>query len=474
MDVNQLGPMFIANNLIQRMDLEKNFHLLVLFYLLYNYFPRDLAITKANEIWAWCFPPPPERNHVSVTFKVRENRDENNSFRSDRYLAMMNYIKNLPSIKHSEAIAQTKDEGSKDVSIYEICQNNEFLINEEKDIYGQIFREEVTKEKVDLNKITLVIRSYTLTHSELVKWIEDVKNEWIREWKHYLSRDSCQIFDIDWRKQYTGHSYHTSISNFESNVNFDNTFFPKKDLLIRELEQFKHGKETYKKNGQPWQYGILLSGIPGSGKTRILKCIANYMKRHVVNITLSDEFPVEKVIGLIRGFLPHVTLACEEFIVVFEEIADQTMLVGPREEKIPEEKLEGMEKEEIDNEKLTLEINAKKRRAYLSRLLPAIDGLSERNGGMIIMTTNYVNRLDSALLRPGRSDYHLHMEGGYDRQTVWEILKFQYPEFEKRYSADSIVDEMCDTKTGCEIAQLQRTLSKEEIENMFFGVSVIE
>lgn len=263
----------------------------------------------------------------------------------------------------------------------------------------------------------------------------------------------------------------TAINVYESNISFDNTFFPKKDLLIKELERFKNGKEVYKKAGQPWQYGILLSGVPGSGKTRILKCIANYMRRHVVNVILSDEFPVEKVINIIKGFLPHVTLDCDEFMVVFEEIADQTSMVGPREvEEIPGEKLKSMKEDEIESAKEDMGVKAAKRRAYLSRLLPAIDGMNERVGGMIVMTTNYVNRLDSALLRPGRSDYHLHMEGGYDRETVWEILKFQYPGFEKSYTSESIVDEMCGTKTGCEIAQLQRTLNREETENKFFGV----
>ena len=136
MDISQLGPVFIANNLIQRLDLDKNLYHLIIIYIIYNYFPTQLVVSEIKECWNWFFPDPPVRDHVSVTFKVREQREGEVSIRSDRYLAIMDYIKNLPALKHSEAIAQEKESGEKDVSIYEVCQDNEFLIDEEKMIYG--------------------------------------------------------------------------------------------------------------------------------------------------------------------------------------------------------------------------------------------------------------------------------------------------------------------------------------------------
>ena len=455
MDISKLGPMFIVNNIIQKMNLENDIHLLIMMFIIYNYFPQTFFLEKINKYYSWYFPSPTEKKYVSVIFKLQEKCEGNNTSRSDRYLALMDYIKKISSISHSESIDQTRNDAS-DVSIYEICQKDEFLIDEEKKIYGHIFREVVNKDNGELKKITLLIKSYSLTHSELIEWIEKIKDIWAREWKNYLKKDTIYMFDIDWRKGIGGERAHTSLSKFTSNVNFDNTFFPKKDLLVEELERFKNGKDIYEKTGQPWQYGIMLSGEPGTGKTRIVKCIANYMKRHVVNICLSDNFQIESLISIINGYLPIISLRCDEYIIVIEEAADQTTLLGPRDEEI----IPTHEANDIIS----------KRRAYLSRLLPAIDGINERFGGMIIMTTNFIDRLDRALLRPGRSDYHLHMEGGYDRQTLWNMLKFQYPDFEDRYTSNSIIDSMCDTKNGCEIVQYQRTLSKEELMNKFFKV----
>ena len=43
-------------------------------------------------------------------------------------------------------------------------------------------------------------------------------------------------------------------------------------------------------------------------------------------------------------------------------------------------------------------------RITLSGLLNVIDGVSSEEGRLLFATTNYVNRLDPALLRPGRMD----------------------------------------------------------------------
>ena len=44
-------------------------------------------------------------------------------------------------------------------------------------------------------------------------------------------------------------------------------------------------------------------------------------------------------------------------------------------------------------------------RLTLSGLLNAIDGVTSSEGRIVFMTTNYVDKLDPALIRPGRVDY---------------------------------------------------------------------
>ncbi|VDP91014.1 unnamed protein product [Echinostoma caproni] len=46
----------------------------------------------------------------------------------------------------------------------------------------------------------------------------------------------------------------------------------------------------------------------------------------------------------------------------------------------------------------------------LSGLLNALDGVTSTDGRIIFMTTNYVDRLDAALIRPGRVDMRVHID----------------------------------------------------------------
>jgi len=62
----------------------------------------------------------------------------------------------------------------------------------------------------------------------------------------------------------------------------------------------------------------------------------------------------------------------------------------------------------------------------LSGLLNSVDGLWSTSGEerIIVFTTNYRERLDPALLRPGRMDMHIHM--GYCTPESFRILARNY------------------------------------------------
>ena len=44
-----------------------------------------------------------------------------------------------------------------------------------------------------------------------------------------------------------------------------------------------------------------------------------------------------------------------------------------------------------------------------SGLLNALDGVRSQEGRILFMTTNHKEKLDPALLRPGRADYHVEL-----------------------------------------------------------------
>jgi mitochondrial chaperone BCS1 len=60
----------------------------------------------------------------------------------------------------------------------------------------------------------------------------------------------------------------------------------------------------------------------------------------------------------------------------------------------------------------------------LSGLLNVLDGFFAPTGVLFMMTTNHIETLDSALLRPGRIDYKLYLGNASEAQKVDLYLRF--------------------------------------------------
>ena len=75
----------------------------------------------------------------------------------------------------------------------------------------------------------------------------------------------------------------------------------------------------------------------------------------------------------------------------------------------------------------------------LSGLLNMLDGVVSTEGRLVFMTTNYINRLDPALIRPGRVDLIQFVGNATDTQIIKLFKKF-YPDepdsSQKKFLAD--------------------------------------
>jgi chaperone BCS1 len=65
-------------------------------------------------------------------------------------------------------------------------------------------------------------------------------------------------------------------------------------------------------------------------------------------------------------------------------------------------------------------------RVTLSGLLNVLDGFHAPTGVLFVMTTNHVEKLDQALLRPGRIDYKIYLGKASDYQKV-ELYRRFFP-----------------------------------------------
>lgn len=214
--------------------------------------------------------------------------------------------------------------------------------------------------------------------------------------------------------------------DFNSTKSFKNLFFAEKDKIIDRLDFYKNSVEEYKRLGIPHTLGLMFYGEPGCGKTSCIKAIANYLDRHIVSINLAH---INNIRELRNMFLNEEYLYADsemnssyrvlssKRIYVFEEIdcnSKQNVLLDRNlAEKISQEPEEQSNAEMLasvltdtfkkDSDKKT---NASKTKPTLTlgEILELLDGISESSDRICIFTTNYPDKLDKALLRPGRVD----------------------------------------------------------------------
>lgn len=176
-------------------------------------------------------------------------------------------------------------------------------------------------------------------------------------------------------------------------------------LYLRELDvkrlhniliKFKNGAKLFEDYGLPNKLGVLLYGLPGTGKTTTIHAIASYLQKNIYYVNLSDVQTNEEL----QMIFDHVLVqSSSSGIIVFEDIDAMTNVVLDRSKYPP------------NNEKLTLE--------YFLNLL---QGSLTRDGTIFIATTNHIEKLDPAFCRIGRFDVRIDMKL-CDRYQIKKIYK---------------------------------------------------
>lgn len=166
--------------------------------------------------------------------------------------------------------------------------------------------------------------------------------------------------------------------------NIKNIFLPDKDKarILDDLNRFLDNREWYEKRGIPYKRGYLFYGPPGNGKTSLALSLANFLERNIYVINLPSLYGDE---GLIRAF----GKTSSNSIVLMEDI--DTVFKTRRKTDI---------------------------KLSFSTLLNCLDGVFYRDGIITIMTTNCIDKLDSALTRSGRVDIALFID-----HPISELMK---------------------------------------------------
>lgn len=195
----------------------------------------------------------------------------------------------------------------------------------------------------------------------------------------------------------TRYSYESNVHATEVNEkykSFDTLYLRERDVraLQNILHKFKNNRDLYEEYGLPNKLGILISGLPGTGKTTTIHAIASFLQKPIYYVHLNTVRTNEEL----QLIFDYVVLRSQEGgIIVFEDVDAMTTVVHDRARTGHAAATGG----EGEGEKMTLE--------YLLNLL---QGSLTRDGTIFIATTNHKEVLDPAFCREGRFDVQIDMK----------------------------------------------------------------
>lgn len=211
-----------------------------------------------------------------------------------------------------------------------------------------------------------------------------------------------------------------------SKKTFDTLFYTQKEELLNILNKFRSGCMYPEHVPMDNKLGIMLHGPPGTGKTGTISAIANYLGRNLTVVKFSELSSTEDLDSILDSSRYNET------IFVFDEFDYLLDALGSNKDK-GEEKTdwgsllmvaEGDERRDILKtiKEQTLQY---KNVINVSYLLQKLDGLESADGRMIIATTNNPDKINPALMRPGRFDLKLCL-GNCTQDMYGKILENYY------------------------------------------------
>jgi hypothetical protein len=213
------------------------------------------------------------------------------------------------------------------------------------------------------------------------------------------------------------------IKNKISIIKNDNNMFlslKNQEKVVSIIDNFYDSRERYKSFGIPHNLGIMLQGVPGTGKTSFVYYLANKYHKNIYRIN-ND---ITQITTYTMNIEPNSIVLFDDIDMLSDEL--NRGKEEPKKETFDDLK---MDIKDIVSHEVKLKEGATNNKAIsrknvmiLDQLIKCLDGYTCLENCIVIATTNYIEKLDNALIRPGRFD-HIFEFGKMDEYQIKNICQ---------------------------------------------------
>jgi len=434
------------------------------------------------------------------------------SLYTERFKAVWNYI--IVNMKDNPSIYQIKEQVYNNITntsnkylsdIFFVSQKKEFILDKEKKIYiiSKFDYDEDGNSKdntgnrnstIKTDKIIIEIFSYHIDTHQLTEFIEDITIKYLcsiqneRKYKKFiytLIKSNYEDSRLECWNEFC----------FDTSRSFQNLFFPNKDMILNKINFFSENKKWYYDKGIPYTLGIGLYGPPGTGKTSFIKALAKKLDLHIIILS----FKIIKTRKQLNEFYFEQTynsdnmknsITFDKKLIVFEDVDCIGDIVLDRSKKetnnsnndkhisnelnitnnllnqiIDNQNKELGEKKEIIT---VMKNNNSEDPITLDDILNLWDGIRETPGRVLVISSNHYNKLDPALIRPGRIDLDICLDY-VNHDTISQMYQHLFEKPINTLKLNSI-KEKCLTPADIVntfISSISENIEKEKQEDIF-------